>query len=254
MKKLLTACGLGLLLTATAAQAQTVVMQQDVNQDTLETSWGPNKRHHIQRYIGFGLGIGTEDRSFAGKELNDVKYGFGTGNIMLGMRYKFRLAEHYALGLDLGYNRQSYNFKQRDDKFFPAPGKFDKERLTLHNVALEAYQRINFGRRGNHLGKYLDMGAYGEWNFSNVHLIKDEVEDPLANGGARKIKAKYKNLTYLHNLNYGVSARLGFGRWVVFGRYRLSDMFAQNKLKQVLETTETYPELPRLTVGIQIGL
>lgn len=244
MKKLLFALALACTGVAPLAQAQSIVMQQDVNKDTLEGNWGPNRRHYIHRYFGLGFGVGTENRTWEGKDLKDIKYGFGTGSLLLGFRYKLRLAEHYALGLDLGYNRQTFNFKQRDDKVFPTSGKNDKERLILHNLALEAYQRINFGKRGDHLGNYVDLGAFVEWNFDNTLLIKND-NDTANFLGAKKEKLKFKNLNYLEDFNYGVSARVGTGRFALFGRYRLSDMLIAKKV-------ENYPELPRLTTGLQV--
>jgi hypothetical protein len=40
-------------------------------------------------------------------------------------------------------------------------------------------------------------------------------------------------------------ARIGIGRWAFTGSYRLSDIF---------KTPYQMPELPRLTVGVEVGL
>ncbi len=244
MKKILAAI-IPCVLALGAAQAQTVVLQQDVNQDTIQSNWGPNKKHYKHFYFGYGLGIGTENRTWNGTDVKDIKYGFGTNTLMVGWRYKLRLAEHYAIGLDVNYNRQAYRFKQTDHKVFPMPGKYDKERLALHNFALEFYNRINFGRRGNHLGTFVDLGAYGEWNFNNSLLIEGDFGPGI--NRAKSYKTKLKDLNYVNDLNYGLSLRAGYDRFAIFGKYRLSDMFDDKK-------TGNYPELPRLHVGLQIRI
>ena len=53
------------------------------------------------------------------------------------------------------------------------------------------------------------------------------------------------HLKYYEPFNYGVLARFGINRYVIYANYRLSDLF---------KSSYNYAELPRLTLGVQIGL
>jgi hypothetical protein len=98
--------------------------------------------------------------------------------------------------------------------------------------------RFNYGRRGNIIGKFIDLCAYGDWTFSASNNTKDKRQN------GNHVKTRITHLNYYNSTNYGVLARIGFNRYVFYGSYRLSNMF---------KSSANFPELPRITVGLQIG-
>jgi hypothetical protein len=49
----------------------------------------------------------------------------------------------------------------------------------------------------------------------------------------------------MENFAYGFLARAGTNRYVITAKYRMSDIF---------KSSYAIPELPRLTVGVEVGL
>ena len=99
--------------------------------------------------------------------------------------------------------------------------------------------RFNYGRRGNQLGKYIDLGGYGNIVFDHTHFTKNKKAD------GSTIRSRTTGLNYYQLLNYGLSARVGFNKFVLFGQYRMSNMFYGDK---------NLPELPRILAGLQFVL
>lgn len=227
---------------ALCAKAQTVLLEEDVNKDTLSPASGPNMKNYTHSYFRYGFVLG---KSTPGAEIK-------TGNsneVSFGVRYKRRLANFYALGADFFYNNINYHLKQDSAKIFPTPALHKKEKLAYNNFGLELYNRINFGKRGNIIGNYFDFGGYGEWGFIIKHFYRDELA--VAQAGASVREVTNRRLLYTNELNYGAVARIGFNRYSVYGKYRLSDIVKESYLN---ETGFFYPELPRFIVGVEIGL
>lgn len=219
--------------------AQGILMEKNVfEKDSTKKEFGPNEKHYFHNYIAFGYVLDQPEKVGADIET------FGSFDFMFGMRYKRRFNNFYAMGLDLRYRNTSLKLKQDSSKILPDNVLHDKEKLHFNAIDLEFYNRFNFGKRGNHIGKFLDIGAYGNWNFSESHETKDEFK--VANyAGASVTYVSNKRLVYLNAFNYGLAARIGFGKFVLYGTYRLSDIVTANSI---------YPELPRIVGGIQIGL
>ena len=245
MKKLiiLSCCLLGLM---PVAFGQDVLLEQDVNKDTIPQTHGPNLKHYSQFYIGYGFIAGETGGPGA-----DIKYG-ASDQGMFGYRYKRRISNFYAIGYELNYNVLSFHLDDAKGKVFPTPTVYDKEKLVLHNLGLGLYNRFNFGRRGNHLGKYLDLGVYGDWSFDSKYIAKYEQDSVNALGG-KQVKMVVKDLDYLNKIHYGVTARFGINRFMLFGSYRLSDIFKED-YQQTVTKLDGYAELPRMVFGLQIGL
>ncbi len=211
--------------------AQTVLLEQDVYKDTVERKVGPNLRHYHHTYFTFGFMANQSDKGA------DIK--FGNSNFFdFGYRYKLKICNHYAIGTDFNMGFYGYNLKQTNYKILPDTLLNDKENLSFSNLSLGLYNRINFGRRGNYVGNFLDLGAYGLFNYSFVHFTKNIMADKSI------VEQRTRKVGYYNMLGWGVSARLGFNRYIIFAQYRMSDYFKANY---------NYPELSRLSVGFQIG-
>jgi hypothetical protein len=220
------------LSVSLSAFSQDILLQQNVKADTIRPAYGPNLRNYFYGYLGIGFPLYTSE------QVKYIKSG-SSADIDLGLRYKRRITNYLAFGLDLGLNTTSYKLKQSDPKTIPDTVVNDREKFQISTVSGSVYMRINVGRRGNYIGNYLDLGAYGGWNFQKKHKTTNENQD------GEKVRLSTTRLKYIENFSYGFLARIGVNRYAITAKYRVSDIF---------DSSYEMPELPRLTVGIEMGL
>ena len=224
------------ILLCTGLQAQTALLDVDVAADTVPDRFGPNLPHYVHWYtgIGFLMGPGTGDSL-------EVLPGFSY-QAMIGFRYKRKITSWYSLGIDASYTNIRYRFEQDSSKNFPNRNLHEREVLVNNNLMGELFQRINYTKRGNIIGNYVDMGVYANYGFAFRHRYVDKPEQPTADG-AEVVRVVNRRLNYVNPLNYGVRGRIGFSYWSIFGQYRLSNLLKENR---------GFGELPRLTIGIEV--
>lgn len=238
------------LLLSIPTAAQTVLFEENVK-DTYpkERLRGPNKRHYTHWYVDYGFFV-SETESQMGLGGADIRYGL-SHTFDLGYRYKLRLTNWLAFGANLSYQYLSYHIKQNDNKTFPRPvysslsvSQYDKERLQLNLFSFEIYERLNFGKRGNTVGTFWDVGLYVAYMVRDKHFIQD---DHLANQPqyVSVTRIQHLDLDFTEEFYYGLRTRIGRNRYVLSAQYRLSDMFSDDLLDL---------ELPRLSIGLQVGL
>ncbi|MCI1187419.1 hypothetical protein MON38_08300 [Hymenobacter sp. DH14] len=230
----------GLLLALLAgapvvAQAQQVLVQANVADDTVKTTFGPNRRWFGHGYVALGLVAGPAE---AGARLRD---GLTSLEARVGGRLKLRLSQSVALCGDLAYAFLRYDLAQEAGKLVPAPTLHQRESLALHQVVSEVALRLNFGRRGNAVGSYLDLLAGGSWAAATRHRTED-VPAP----GIGSVETTESGLPYLRRFGGSAGARLGFDRYALAARYRFSPAFASSYA--------AWPELPRWVIGVEVGL
>jgi hypothetical protein len=229
MKRLFT---LFFILYSLVAYSQDVLLEQNVENNEAKPLYGPNLRHYVHGYIGLGFPVATSsDQNFI-KPVASADFNFG-------LRYKRRFTNFLALGFDLGVTSTAYKIKQEDSKTVPDAQVNDKEKIQVNALLGDAWFRINVGRRGNYIGNYLDIGAYGGWNFMKKHkTINTNADD-------EKVKVSTTRLSYVEDISYGFMARMGTNRYALTARYRSSDIFVSGY---------DLPELPRLVIGVELGL
>lgn len=230
MKSLITAAGFFLLLLS--APAQNVILEKDPAIDSLVPSRGPNRKNYVHPYMSFGF---TTDPGEAGARSRQGTF----GHFQFGVRYKRRLSQTFAVGYEFAYDVNDLSQKQEAGKVAPDTFQYKRERLIFYNGLFSPYLRINFSRRGNQLGKYVDLAAYGAYTFAHVLFQKSDLPD------GRVIRSRTTGLTYFQRWNYGATVRIGINKFVLYGHYRLSDLFYSNW---------NFPEPSRLQVGIQFVL
>ena len=218
--------------------SQTILMEEDVNTDSIQSMWGKNLTHYGHFYMSCGFVSSLSDEGAS------IIYG-ASGTYAVGYRYKLKASNYYAIGVDVNISSLNYRLKQEDDKILPNDIEHDKENIQFSRLKTEIYQRISFDRRGNHIGKYMDIGVFGSYIFSTKHFYKDEVENE--NFSTREVTEK--GLEYFENISYGITTRFGIDKWVIFADYRLSNLF-----KQIEGQSTPYPELPRLMVGVELSI
>jgi hypothetical protein len=213
-------------------QAQQVMLSEDVAVDSTIAKRGPNRKHYTHSFMSFGAAV---DGGSAGAKVMQPRIDY----FNFGVRYKRRLAEHFAVGFDMTYGLEDYRLKQEAGKKLPDSLLNSRERMIFNNFTTGLYMRFNFGKRGNQLGKYVDLGGYGNIVFSHTRFLRNK----LADGST--IRSRITGLNYYQLLNYGLSARVGFNKFILFGQYRVSNIFYGDK---------NLPELPRILAGVQFVL
>ena len=227
-----------LLLIIGAAQtlrAQQVLVQANVADDTAKTTFGPNRRWFGHGYVALGLVAGPAE---TGAQLH---YGFSSAEARVGGRLKLRLGESVALCSDLAYAYQRYELAQEAGKSVPAPTLHQRENLALHQLATEVALRLNYGRRGNAVGSYLDLLAGGSWAAGTRHTTED-VPAP----GISSFETTERGLPYLRRFGGSAGVRLGLDRYALVARYRLMSAFASGYA--------AWPELPNWLLGFEVGV
>jgi hypothetical protein len=222
---------LGALLAAgSAAHAQQVLLQTDVANDTLPARTGPNRRYFGHLYGGYGL--------VAGSSALGVKHGFSSSELQIGGRLKRRLGGFLALNADLRYAYLRYGLNPDVARPFPLGSGFDSQFISYHQLQGEASLRLTPGRRrGNTVGRYLDLLAYGGRALAATYAK----QGPAPGGG--QLEEVAHEPPYLARWLGGVGARVGSNSVALVGRYRLSNALKNNLL----------PEPPRLVLGLEIG-
>lgn len=215
------------------AYSQKVLLSQNVEKDTVIPSRGPNRKHFIALYVGLAGIAGKSEQGAS------VLYSHSS-EFTVGLNYKQRLSNHEAIGCKLSYDLDNYRLNPNSD--FPSTNNLQhsKEKLVFNSTSLAVYNRINFDkRRGNYLGHYLDIGMYGSWYFSIRHYTKDDINGTI-------VKTYMSHLPYTENFGYGAFVNLGFNRFTIFSKYRISRFFKEEEPKL---TT-----LPAYIVGISYML
>ncbi|MBF9140636.1 hypothetical protein [Hymenobacter properus] len=217
------------------ARAQQVLVQANVADDTIKTTFGPNRRYFGHAYLGYAVLAGPAGR---GAELSS---GLASAELRGGGRFKVRFSQLVALNLDLGYAFQHFDLAQTDHKVVPNATQHREEGLSLHQLYSEISLRLNAGRRGNSVGSYLDLLAGGGWVAATAHSTEDEPAP-----GIGSVETTERGLPYLRRWSGSAGARLGFDRYALVGRYRLTSAFGP--------AFAAWPELPRWALGLEIGL
>ena len=224
-----------LMGAAQTARAQQVLVQANVANDTVKTTFGPNRRWFGHGYVALGLVAGPAETGAA------LRYGFPSAEARVGGRLKLRLSQSVALCGDLAYAYQRYELAQEAGKRVPAPTLHQRENLALHQLATELALRLNYGRRGNAIGSYLDLLAGGSWAVGTRHTTED-VPAP----GISFLETTESGLPYLRRFGGSAGVRLGLDRYALVARYRLTPAFASDYA--------AWPELPRWVIGIEVGV
>ena len=231
MRKIATILSSFIIISFTGL-AQENILEMNPAVDTIEPIKGPNRKHFVHPFLSFGLSV---DAGETGAHVNQPRI----DQFSFGFRYKRRVAEHFAWGWDLAYNVNDFALKQNLVKTTPDSFLYDSQRMIFYNLQGGLYIRLNMGRRGNSLGKYIDLATYGDAVFAHTVYTKYHLMDNSV------VRSRRSGLGYFQRLNYGTQVRLGYKHLILYCQYRLSDLFYK---------PENFAELPRITAGIQFSL
>ena len=234
MNKLLTIVSTFLLLF-NFINAQDVLLEENLKNDTIVSKIGKNKKHFKHLYFDLGF--------FAGNSENGAEIQYGKSHTYTaGFNYKYRVSNFYSIGANINLGAMTFSLKQNDNKLLPDSVLHDKEKFEFNNIGIGIYNRFNFGKRGNSIGKYLEIGAYGNFAYVIKHYTKDE----FTNSNFELMEVSYTKLSYVERLNYGLIAKIGYNQYVVYAKYRLSNLFN--------DEIGSLPELSKLSIGFQVGI
>lgn len=232
MKKTIIILSLLFLISANI-KSQEVVLEENVLKDSIKSNYGRNLKHFAHFYLGYGFVIG-ETNNNKGEVLQGKN-----NNFEFGLRYKYKISNFYSLGSGVSYNIYSYSIKQSTENIMPDRLLHNTETLRAYTLSLNVYNRFNYGRRGNFIGKFVDIGIYGDWCFTNRHLYKDKL------GSGITSRTAVSGLRFYEPFYYGVYGNIGFNRVVLTCKYRMTDIF---------KPKYDYPQMPPLTIGLQLGI
>jgi len=216
------------------AQAQTVVLERDTRADTLIRPYGKNYRHYVYPTLSTGLVAGPSSQGLP------IKFG-GSIYLGIGVIYKLKLSGFWALGAGVDFNGVRYRIQADSTKTFPNATPHDKERYALSTLSFSAFVRYNLdGRRGNNIGKFLDLGA----TLGVFTQIEYETfdRDPLTSETIQTIRT---DLPYTNDFSFSLFARAGLYNLMFYVGARLTPVFNQGAVRV---------DLPALQLGLTVGI
>jgi hypothetical protein len=221
------------LFFTSIVRGQKQIVHHNLKQDTLKVDRGPNSRKFTHAYLIVGSVVPDS-------KIVDPVYSHELG---IGWLKKRKLSNTFSVGFDFAFSYVNYRIKDTSYYALPPGSNLIKERMYTRNISLKPWIRINIGKHGNTLGRYLDLGGFGTWSFTRTHYYK--FENPK--GTPEGVKGEYllKKHDWFLPFNYGAMVRIGLNKWSFYGMYRVSDMFKSNVY---------FNELPRITAGINYAI
>jgi hypothetical protein len=220
-------------ISISKSRGQTMILQVDRATDSIPATHGPNLKKFVNFFLFAGFVTGADE---AGAR---IKY-FSSAEVGFGVRWKYKISPIYSTGFEWRIDYLANKLVQKTGKYFPDTILNDRERMDFTSLQLGYYSRFNFdSKRGNFLGYYLDIGVRGEWDFGVQHITKNDLPD------GSSVTAIFSSLPFVNSFNYSVFGRVGLNKVLFYASYRLSDLFKSNY---------HYPELPKLTAGIELSI
>lgn len=229
---------------AASCLAQNTIFERDVASKRNRAQTGENTKMHTGVILSYGriLPVAEADSGKVDLRSSILSYGF------YGKR---RINNTFSFGWIIEYSRMSYSIAQDtlENKFTPGI-EHESDRFNWNLIGGGGFFRTNFGKRGNVLGKHLDIGGNVMYGFAVKRVISRK-DDPSVAMGSEQQQNVYKRLKFINRFQYDAFARIGLGNFGVIGRYRLSDLW---KSHESVNNNESFPELSRFTVGIDLRL
>jgi len=221
-----------LILFASLSVYSQDYLEDEWDEATIKSGSGPHLRNYTYIFLDYSLMVGKPEGG-----TTEIEYGL-SHSFSVGLRHKIRLTKHYSLGFDIYYSFQSFHIAQNELKTFPNTELHEREKMTNHVAGIEFFNRLIYSRKPFRMGNFIDLGGYLEWAYMRQHYTRNL----LSGQSVGVIEVYYSDLDYVRKFNYGLRLRFGFNRYIISASYRLSD------------TYKISYEMPRLMVGLQLGL
>lgn len=207
---------------------------RDIEEITLKKR-GPNLDKYGHLYLGYGFIVGESEGDSA-----DI-IPFNSSTFTIGWLSKWRINNWYELGFDVAYQYSAFKLQQDSSKMVPNRTQHKKEKLVFNSLEVAPFQRFKIRNRYHSTGMFLDIGGYFGYNYRIKHQTLEKDRIP----GSSRSRTVNLGLKYTEDFAYGAMARIGFNRFIFYARYRFSDLFTP---------ASNLPELPRINVGLKIGI
>jgi hypothetical protein len=219
-------------LLCISVEAQEILIHEAPENYTYKAKRGPNLSHFEHLYVGTGSMFFTEETDSI-----ELRYP-QTWKWYLGYRYKKRLCEFVSLGIELEYAIETYDIKQNKKKGIPDTLIHKKEKIEIQKIGSDVYVRLNWKKRGNFMGTFLDLGLGYHHSFHFKYLLEDEIN---------QIKRKTINKGYRMHEPWTLKyfARLGHNRFIMELSYNAGRSFRKRS---------AYPDFPPLGIALELAL
>ncbi len=217
-----------------------VLISRDVDTSGKIPTFGPNRLFFLTLYNQLGL--------MPGPQVFGAQTNWWSTSYAYGIRGKLRLFYWNALVMDVCYRYDRYSIRQNTPKLAPLiTANHVRERISLHNFSVTLCDRINFRRRGDVLGDWIDIGVYADNIFRSTNVFVDQHYDSNgASGFHYKVKTKIVRLPYIEKVNYGLTLRIGSEFYSLFMQYRMNDLFNYD--------SPNNRDLPKVIVGFGFAI
>jgi len=219
-----------LMAAMNLVQAQTEILQIDVDTDSTETQFGANRRHFIHTFMSLGLHTQIPVSG---------NYNFPRSTYSsFGVLYKLKLSDYFSTGVTL--SMEGSNIRLSKDRVLPFPDSVKHNKETLQQFALNGsyYLRINMEKRGNSIGKYFELGVGGLLQTGANYRY----EEPLQ--GKEIMEVKIRHYRWIRSSNWYLYTALGVNNFAIIARYRMQSFFIDNS---------GFPEAPPIMIGFSWG-
>jgi len=234
--------GVLLFFAAVRLHAQNVTMvSRDIDTLNKKPAVGPNRAFYAQELFQLGAIVGPQEYGYPANPWSaSFSYGF---------RMKAKLCSWNAFTFDFGYHLDRFSMNQKQVKLPPFdPARHKRQTLSANSLYFSFCDRVNIGRRGDVLGRWIDFGGYGEWIFRATDFYVDQHYDSNSPSGYNfKTKTRIARLPYIDKFDYGFTVRFGGEMFALFADYRMSDLIKAS-------ATPNGHDLPRLAIGIDLAV
>ena len=232
-----------LMLYSIGGIAQSEIYGRSVEKARNQPEKGPNTMFHGGAVLGAGM-------LFSINESDSAKTTAGSWHLIYGIYGKHKLNRFLSAGWEIAYHRNVFSINQDSLRNVFSPGlEFDSDKFRWNNIGLGGFLRINVDKRGNILGKHIDLGGRIKYGVSvnRKRITKDDAS--VVSLGSGKQEEIFKRLDYIQNWQYEGFVRVGIETFGVYLNYRVSDLW---KRSDNVNKGNVFPELSRWTVGWDI--
>ena len=221
--------------------AQKIILRQTVPEDfgDADNDYGPNRGSFNYSFIEYNFSASGYDHN--NQNLGSLKTLRSFG-ITSGGRFLKNMGSFLSANIDsrLSYKQLVYDTEDLSAVQLPLTDEFmTSSKYYFVNFGLGAAFNFNLRpKRGNQLGRYIRLGAIGDYHI--VKRFSGKYEQPL--DPLSKVQTiTLSKVNFINPFSFAFEAGYGRTSMYLFARYRYSDLI----------NIDSVTEVPRLTFGIQ---
>jgi len=224
--------------------SQDVLISDTIVQDfsKIDKNFGPNRKYYSYEFLGFGTTSKLDINKWNKLNLNENYLPIKSSLVVYGgSRNKFKINSFLGVIYDLYFQSSWSKLNLKANPNIPAPLlEIKNAKYIINNSDVNLCLQFNSKpKRGNQLGKYLDLGMFGCFIYHSTFKYKTG-----SNQLSKNTIVKINNPKYINRWAYGYIIRLGNDHIAIYGKYRMSDIFNS-------KTSFLSEELHRFSFGIE---